>query len=60
MHAQDGKIVHINLWYSFSNELILLQPELPGVWLGLGVECPVVSDILILEGNLAAVTSIAP
>jgi hypothetical protein len=30
-----------------------------GVWLGPGVGCPVISDMLIFAGDLAAVTSIA-
>ena len=33
VHAQDGKIVHLNLGHSSPDKLILLQPELPGVWL---------------------------
>jgi hypothetical protein len=59
MHAQDGKVVHLDLGHGSPDILIQLQPELAGVRLGLGVRGPVVGDMLIFAGDLAAVTSIA-
>jgi len=59
MHAQDGKVVHLDLGHGSPDVLIQLQPELASVWLGPGVGCPVVGDMLIFAGDLTAVTSIA-
>ena len=58
MHAQDGKVVHLDLGHGSPDILIQLQPELAGVRLGLGVGCPVVGDMLIFAGDLATITSI--
>jgi hypothetical protein len=51
--------MHLNLGHGSSDKLIHLQPELSGVGLGFGVERPVITDMLVLAGNLTAVTSIA-
>jgi len=59
MHTEDGEIMHLDLGYSTSDELVLLQPEMSCVWLGFGIRCPVISHMLVLAGNLTAVAAIA-
>jgi hypothetical protein len=59
VHTQDRHIVHLNLGRSSPDKFVHLQPELSSVWLRLGIGCPVIADMLILAGNLAAITSVA-
>jgi len=58
VHTENGEIVHLDLGHGASDELILLQPELSCVWLGLGIRSPVISHMLVLTGYLAAVAAI--
>ena len=58
MHAENGQIVHLHLGHCASDKLVLFQPELTGIRLRFGIGCPVIGDMLILAGNLAAVTTI--
>jgi hypothetical protein len=58
VHAENRNVVHLDLGHGSPDELVLFQPELPGVWLRLGIGCPVIADMLVLAGNLAALTSV--
>ncbi len=43
----------------YRHKLIHFQLKRPGVWLKLGIGRPIVTNMLILAGNLAAITSSA-
>ena len=51
--------MHLNLGHSSPDKLVQLQPELSGVRLRLGIRGPVVSNMLVLAGNLTTITSVA-
>jgi len=58
MVAEGGDIVHLDLGDRPPDVLIQLQPELTGIRLGFGIRGPVIGDMLILAGDLTAVTAI--
>jgi hypothetical protein len=59
VHTQCGDIVHLDLGHAAPDVFIHLKPELAGVRLGFGVWSPVVADMFVLAGNLAAIASVA-
>jgi len=59
VHAEDGTVGDLDLGYGAPDELVLLEPELAGVGLWFGIGSPVVADMLVLAGYLAAVTAVA-
>lgn len=58
MHTKNGEIVHLHLRHRSPDKLILFYPELTCIGLRFGIGCPVIGDMLILTGNLAAMTTV--
>jgi hypothetical protein len=56
--AENRDIVHFNLGHGTADVFSKSHPELAGIRLWFGIGCPVVTDMLILAGNLAVVTAI--
>jgi len=59
VHAEDGAVRDLDLGYGTPDELVLLEPELSGVGLWFGIRGPVVADMFVLAGDLAAVAAVA-
>jgi hypothetical protein len=59
MVAQPGDVCHDYFGHLTAHLFIDPNPELAGVRLGFGVGCPVVADMFIFTGDLAAVAAIA-
>jgi hypothetical protein len=51
--------MHLYFGHGAPDMFGLPQPELAGIRLGLGVRRPVVADMLVLTGYLAAVAAVA-
>jgi hypothetical protein len=58
MEAGHGDIMHFYLGYGTSDVLIQLHPELAGIRLGLGIRRPIITDVFVFAGDLAAVTPV--
>jgi hypothetical protein len=59
MVAEVCNIMDFNLGDGTANVFLKLAPELPDLGLGLRVGRPVVSDVLILTGQLAVEAAVA-
>jgi hypothetical protein len=57
VHTQYRDVCHLDLRYRSPNMLIYLNPELPGIRLGLGIGRPVISAVLVLADKLAGITT---
>jgi hypothetical protein len=58
MHTQVRAVSYFNPGYRAADGLVDLNPELACFRLRLGVRGPVVADMLVFTGNLAAITTI--
>ena len=59
MMAHLRQVGDLDLGHLATNQLGETDPELPGIRLRLGIGGPIVADMLVFAGNLAAVAAVA-